>query len=573
MRTIGRYFGPGLAVAAGLALVLLSAPAWAEDQDKEEIEELEKRIEKLEVKAAKDRIQFSGDLRVTADHIDATMAESYNGLFLQKGNLDTFFFLTHPENQTEGGPVIPGSLQDVQEFIGANYGDYLYFQDTLTFDQVKEIFGAFPDMIGSLPPDSQQALMEYMGALQQASYVPEQDYTNDIIYTTRLRLNMHAQVKSNISFTGRLSMYKTWGDSTGVQMFNGQTNSFTLDGTDSNVPNSDILRVERAFFDWKNIGGSNWYLSLGRRPSTGGPPLEMRENELRQGTPAGHVVNFQFDGLAAGIKLDNWLPGNVFRLCYGVGFESGWGSGDQLRAPADRLADVHLGGFNWDLYATDTMQIQTTVLGAWDVTDGFNGLIVLPGDPVSGNPIPAPVVLRYTPSANLGDIYLGNIVLERDEGPLSWFVSYAYNSSKANDVTTPFGGLFTDPFDTPEDHTGSSVYAGLRVPLGNNFLGFEYNHGSQYWFNFTQAADDLVGSKLATRGDAYEGYWIHEFKEGFGRANFKLRLGAIYYDYAYSGSGWQVGAPKALGGDEIPTLGFPTYDDALDVRLAFMAKF
>ena len=222
---------------------------------------------------------------------------------------------------------------------------------------------------------------------------------------------------------------------------------------------------------------------------------------------------------------------------------------------------------------TDTMQIQTTVLGAWDVTDGFNGLIVLPGDPVSGNPIPAPLVMRYSPSANLGEMYLGNVVLERDEGPVSWFVSYAYNNSKPNEITTPFGGLLTDPFDTPEDHNGYSIYAGVRAPIGNNFLGFEYNHGSQYWFNITQAADDLVGSKLATRGDAYEGYWIHEFKEGFARANFKIRLGAIYYDYDYSGSGWQVGAPKKLGGEEIPTLGFSTYDDALDVRLAFMAKF
>ena len=36
---------------------------------------------------------------------------------------------------------------------------------------------------------------------------------------------MDAKVAKNVNFTGRLSMYKPWGDSTGVQVFNGQANS------------------------------------------------------------------------------------------------------------------------------------------------------------------------------------------------------------------------------------------------------------------------------------------------------------------------------------------------------------
>jgi hypothetical protein len=104
-------------------------------------------------------------------------------------------------------------------------------------------------------------------------------------------------------------------------------------------------------------------------------------------------------------------------------------------------------------------------------------------------------------------------------------------------------------------------------------LGLEYNHGSKYWFNFTQAADDLVGSKLATRGDVIEAYWLHEFKEGFGRARLKFRLGAMKYDYNYTGSGWQLGAPKKID-DLIPAMSaFPTYSEALDIRAAITAKF
>ncbi len=131
------------------------------------------------------------------------------------------------------------------------------------------------------PPEMQQALMP---VLLPATAVEPYDADNSLMYTTRLRLGIDAKVADNVKFTGRLSMYKTWGDSTGVQVFNGQSNSFNIDGNTTGVPNSDILRVERAYFDWTDIGGSDLYLSIGRRPSTGGPPLHLRDGELRGGS-------------------------------------------------------------------------------------------------------------------------------------------------------------------------------------------------------------------------------------------------------------------------------------------------
>jgi hypothetical protein len=262
------------------------------------------------------------------------------------------------------------------------------------------------------------------------------------------------------------------------------------------------------------------------------------------------------------------MPGAVYRFCYGVGFESGFGSADQLTSPADRLRDVHLGGFNLDLYGSDRMFLQATVLRAFDVTDGFNGLVVMPVDPVTGIPAPGPAVIRFTPSANLGDIDLAAFLLERTDGPVHWFASVAGMKSHPDTVTTPFGGLFSDPYDVPESQTASSVYAGLRFDLNDDRtqFGFEYNHGSQYWFNFTNAADDLLLSKLATRGDVYEIYYNQ--KVG---ARAQFRLSAIDFRYDYSGSGWHLGAPKPV--DENPVLGFPTYKDALNVRVAFTVKF
>jgi len=521
-----------------------AVPSFAAEYGKQ-VEDQEDRIEKLEVKAAKDRVQWGGQMRVTADSIHATMAERFDGLALQKGIVDTIFYYGSTG-------LLPMGPTDVPDYIASHYADYLYFQDGLSFDQLRAAVGMFP-------PEMQEALI---GALLPATHRDSYDYDNDIIYTTKLELDLHADIKERLAFTGRLGMYKAWGDSTGVGVFNGFPNSFTIDGTNTTgTPNSDIVRVERAYFDWKHILGSNWYLSVGRRPSTEGPPL--------------HIKTDQFDGITLGVALDDKVPGMTFRFCYGLGFESGWGNADQLQAPADRLDDVHFGGINFDIFRSDKTFVQTTILGAWGVTDGFKGLIVLPADPVSGNDIKAPVVLRYSPAANLGDIYLGEVLLERTEdNGIDWFLSFAYMMSNADNVTTPFGGLFSDPFDTPEDHEGWSAYAGVRFPIGEkDFLGFEYNHGSKYWFNFTQAADDLVGSKLATRGDVYDLYWTHEFKEGLGRARAKLLLSLMYYDFDYSGSGWNVGAPKPLDGDVPPILAFPTYSDAFDARLGLTVNF
>jgi hypothetical protein len=192
----------------------------------------------------------------------------------------------------------------------------------------------------------------------------------------------------------------------------------------------------------------------------------------------------------------------------------------------------------------------------------------MPVDPVSGTPTPAPVVMRYTPSANLGDVDLGALLVERHDGPVHAFASVAAMKTRPNPVTTPFGGLLSDPFSTPESHDAWSVYAGARFDVAktDTQLGFEFNHGSKYWFNFTQAADDIVGSKLAIRGNAYEGY----VNQMVGK-NLAIRASAIRYENEYSGAGWHVGEPKRL--DEMPILGFPTYGDAWDARLALTVRF
>jgi TorA maturation chaperone TorD len=539
---------------AGLMLMPVVARAQqqaaGEDAQKlrADIQELEDRLDKVEKKAAKDRINFSGDFRFEMHSIQSSVPEHFDGMALQKGVVDTFFYYGSTGQ-------LPQSPQAVQQFIAQNYGSYLYFTNGLTYQQLQQA-------MGQLPPAMVQQLM---GSLLPYTHVAGYDVNNTALYTNRLRLNMGAEVAENVKFTGRLSMYKVFGDSTGVQVFNGQANSFDIDGNTVGVPNGDALRVERAYFDWTKIGGSGLYLSIGRRPSSGGPPMHLRQGDLREGSPMGSLIDFQFDGVTVGYHINEY---STARICWGLGYESGFGNGEVLKQPADRLKDAQFAGLNWDLYQDDAMLAQITIARAFNLTDGFNGLVVLPNNPLTGQAIGAPLVMRFTPSANLGDMDIMGAVFMRTDGPVDWFANFNYVKSHPNEVTTPFGGMFTDPFQVPESHSGSMYYLGARynLPNGKTMIGAELNHGSEYWFSFTPAQDDIIAPKTNTRGDVYELYVIHKIRD-----RFLFRLGYIDYSYDYSGSGWHIGAPKKL--DASPVLGFPTYDSAKMVTATFTVKF
>jgi hypothetical protein len=515
------------------------------------VKELDHRVSQTERRGALDRINFSGDYRFEAHSIWGSVPAHYDGMQLQNLVVKSIFFVN-----TNGG-AFPTSVAAINNNVAQHYSDYQYFTNNLTFSQLKSVMGQFP-------PAMQQQLF---GLLQPSTLVPSYSDNTSILYTNRLRLNLDSRINEDLSVTARLSMYKAWGDSTGVQVFNGQPTSLNIDGTTAGVPNSDMLRVERAYFTWNHVGGSNLYLSIGRRPSTEGPPLNFRQDEPRGGTPSGALIDFQFDGITVGYHFNDQM---VWRLCYGVGYQAGFGNGNILKTPADRLKDTHLIGANLDLYSTDRTFIQATYAHAFNVTDGFNGLVVLPVNPLTGDPVNAPVVMRYTPSANLGAINLFGVNLNQRVGPMDLYVSGNYSGTRPNGQTTPFGGLMSDPFETPTAHNGAMVYVGARYSIpqndGRTKVGFEFNHGTKYWFNFAQAEDDIIAPKTDTRGNVYETYLTHRIYD-----RFIMKLGYIRYNYNYSGSGWHVGAPKDL--NTLAILGFPTYKDASMVTLGLTVRF
>jgi hypothetical protein len=128
------------------------------------------------------------------------------------------------------------------------------------------------------------------------------------------------------------------------------------------------------------------------------------------------------------------------------------------------------------------------------------------------------------------------------------------------------------PARAAEDETrdGFSVYTGVQIPAPLGKFGVEYNYGSRYWMPFTQAQDDVVGSKLATRGHAGEAYYIFDINP-----NMFIKIGGIYYDYEYSNSGTPVGKPEKISdiedGKAFSML--PAVDEVWDGYASLTVKF
>jgi len=537
----------------------------------QELEELSKRIDKNEKHTALDRIQFSGDFRTKADTLHYKDVTFYPGVQADfDGSFDTL-------SATYNGGV---------PMAGAFLGDMVAAQAAV------DSFAANVPAIGDALvryPGLEQAFVGYLampaGSLGVQPYpmapAPKtSDINNDILYTTRLRLNMKAKVYDNVNFSGRLTMYKNWGDSTGSKVFD-SWNSYTMDGTDSGSTSGDWLRVERAYFDWNHIGGSNAYLSIGRRPSTYGPPTQYRENEMRGGTPTGHLVNFNFDGVTVGYHLTDLtgIEGQTIRFCYGQGFESEWGNGELFNDNSVNTKDTHLGGINFDVLNDGTNFLQFTMFRAMDVNDGFKGVIAFPNQFAA---LFAPTlysdlqkfpnfnfVTRVQPSTVIGDINLAAIGFSREEmNGINWFASVAATQTDSNGKAGMFGGMNSDAIFQAElnaagqadpmspdaqvimvpnratasdKEEGYGIYVGLQVPAPLGKVGLEYNYGSKFWTPFTQAQDDMIGSKLATRGHVGEAYYIFDVNP-----NMFIKLGGLYYDYQYTGSGSPVGAPHKI---------------------------
>ena len=541
---------------------------WAQ----EDIDDLSDRVDKTEMHTATDKISFSVDFRTRADSIH------YDDMRVAPPGLVGKFFSPVPTD-----PSFPTTT--------AGFGQLMMMP-------VEQIQGMLMSMPGAGFNGANLAQIQgMMGLMQVAGMIPpaeKHDADNDIIYTNRLRLDMKSRFNSNLSFHGRLAAYKVFGDSTGVKFNQGSLGDVTLDGTTSSLPHGDTIHMERAYFVYKkDVGRIPVNFSLGRRPSTEGPPLEYGNYSLVGGSPVATIINWQFDGasLTFGLEELTGIPGASFKLCYGVGYESDWGNASSLNYSQSDLEDVHMFGFISDLYDSGNTSLMLNYAHAWDITDGFTGTTVMPfiiakqdtnGDGVaeyyfqqnSGG-----YISRLEPSTNLGDWDAATLLfrtnLAETVADIDLFLAGSWTHTDPSEISkNPFYemmgmGLLSSNGDLKK-RNGYSIYAGALFPMPHDArLGLEYNRGSKYWFNFTGAEDSLIGSKLAVRGNVYEAYYIQPVFEN----NFFFKLGAQYYDYRYTGSGNPLGAPVRISDATALDAINPVVDDVWNYYLSATMSF
>ena len=370
--------------------------------------------------------------------------------------------------------------------------------------------------------------------------VPGFDPTNDALMTNRFGLDLKAKATRNVTVTTRLLMYKTFGMLTDRPVNAGFfADRFSIiDGTVGHVPSDNTLRVDQAFATWSNIADQGIWFSVGRRPSTGGPPTHLRQNNVAPGNggvPA-LLVDYAFDGMTIGWAPElDILPGAYVKVCYGRGFESGYSSTNDLR-------DTDMLGVQVIPLEMDALRLQFQWNRGFNIFDDPNNV-----------------------RAQLGDMdWYGVDLLSalKDVGPgtLNAFASAGVSVTHPNGnhalLPLPDGTLFDTGAGLltsgPDDdgNTGYGAYVGARYDLPSRTkIGAEYNYGSEYWMPFDPAADDMWTSKLGTRGNVYEAYVIQELPlapiSSFVSKAF-FRVGYQYYDFEYTGSNNWVGAPVEI---------------------------
>ena len=395
---------------------------------------------------------------------------------------------------------------------------------------------------------------------------------NDTLWTNRFRLNMRVGITENVDFKGRLAMYKTWGNQSAFTDDSGAMYP-VFDGNVTRTPReSSALYVDRAFVNWNNIAGLPMWFSIGRRPTTDGPPAQIRMNsDERLATPMA-FMDWPFDGISVGYAW-NWgvesLGDSRIRFCYGRGFEAGLESQD-----GSEIKDTDFAGLSWDIMKKGDRFAYIQSFMAFNLFNypNFQDPFI---DYAAQQP---PAAGGYGPRTNLGNVWHTSAVYQDKIAGLNYFIAGGWSQTRP-DSSGLFNDYLTPTPNNTDNENGYSAYLGVRYDLDNAGLKFgaEFNYGSKYWLAMAPGHDDIYQSKLATRGQVYELYTIWDLPTGEVLSKYAktfMRLGYQHYEYDYSGSGdWNM-VPYDLDNQAaLAAMGLDPVESADQIYLTFEAAF
>jgi hypothetical protein len=348
---------------------------------------------------------------------------------------------------------------------------------------------------------------------------------NDAFMTNRFWLNMDWAATKHLSFHGQLAYNKAFGARSGVtspgyEAFDWITNENAYD---------DTLRVKNLYFLYRNdtFAGADvpWTFSIGRRPSTNGHLVNLRDDD-HASSPMGHSINVEFDGLSAKFGLENvtGVNGMYVKFCAGRAMSNAaprFNNAPYANTDSNTSnAAIDLAGLIFTPWSNGQYSVNTQYYYAGNLIDAVNPLNPAAGFNTVGD--------MHSITAN----FLANGI---GDGISDYLDDTTFFISGAMNITHPDKGKGMLGSDIDKSVKGYSYWVGLQMPSlmsEEGKWGLEYNHGTKYWRSVTYAEDTNIGSKLAARGDAYEAY----FTEPLISDILTLQVRYTYIDYKYAGS-------------------------------------
>lgn len=362
-------------------------------------------------------------------------------------------------------------------------------------------------------------------------------YSDNNIWSMKLNLNMKSKIDEYMKFSGRLTMYKYWADST--------KHEFTqFDSMQGRAPSDSGLYVERAYLDWKISDNEiPVILTIGRQPSADGPSYQFSDDTARKSTYSALAFDGASDGIVVTTDLSKItkIENTGLRFAYGKGYQDdtyGASQNAYVGVNNNQLKDNDVYGIFFDS-SIPNLEDSSYQIG-----------YALASDVVADSR------KSQTTNKNLGDISLLGAMIEVPKIAKSNFDLFAHiahskakangNKYDSNNDNIEDTGLLSD--DGKGTHNGYAYWTGLRYNKESWQYGFEYNYGSKNWISISQGARDSY-NKLSTRGNAYEIYVNKSINK-----YSNLRVGFVDINYKYSGSGWHTGEPTQIDSNTIKSL-------------------
>lgn len=343
-------------------------------------------------------------------------------------------------------------------------------------------------------------------------------YSNSSLFTNRLWLGMGSKVNDDLFFSGQVAANYYWGADNAYH----PNMSQDMGWESSSAPHDADLRLRQAYFVYKF--GNDWDIpmtfSAGRRAAVDGFLANNREGTQKPGSPLAHITNVEVDGAMLQFNLDKvFLPGSYLKVVYGRSYDSINENAMSVTPYVDTTGSLDK--------KVDFLVLPMSIYdnGASKLMAEYAMIINAKGDNLAGT----------APGVGAGTAHFGALSYQLDglNEDIDFLNDSTLFASVAMTSTNPDSGYRM--LGSTDSKNGYSFWAGFLFPdmiSEGGRIGLEYNYGSKYWTPMTWAEDSIIGSKIATRGNAYEGYWNLPI---VGK-NLSAQLRYTYIDHNYRSS-------------------------------------